>query len=322
MKSLSQIFGYLSVCQNHVNQLLKATYNDSNNQKQVKMRSMVVLILAIITFLAESAFALPRRCSNTIPTTSSPSSTSTSTSTSSSTTSGNTVEETSSAILQVVEKCKEPDTVAITFDDGPYTFTKDIIKQFDDVGGKITLFVNGLNWDCIFNHAQVLKSAYDNHHQIGSHTWAHADLATLAESDVTLQMNKLSDALQKIIGAVPTYMRPPYGSYSAATQTHLQNMGFKVLAMWDIDSGDSMGKTPEQQQQVYNSASTDVSHNILQHETSASTATVMVPFIIKWAKERNLKMVTLGECLGDPEKNWYTNETSAVDINSSFTCTL
>jgi len=197
---------------------------------------------------------------------------------------------------------------------------QDIINQFDAAGGKATFFVNGFNYDCIYDQANVLLSAYRKGYQIGSHTWAHDDITTLTSSQLTADANKLRTAFVKILGANPTYFRPPYGSYNAGNVATLGTFGFRKFVLWDIDSGDSIGSSIAQQQSQYNSASTGTSHIFLQHETHQSTVQQMVPFIINWAKSRGLKMVTVGQCLGDPQSNWYNSITTPETRNPTWTC--
>ena len=224
--------------------------------------------------------------------------------------------------IRVIRNCVTPNAVAITFDDGPYTYTSQIAQRFTQAGGNVTFFMNGLNWACIYDHAEAVKAAYDAGHQIGSHTWSHPDLTTLSVTEVSSQMNALSIAFKRILGAVPVYMRPPYGSYNDRTIATLQSLGFKVIALWDVDSGDSLGASLAQQQLTYNSTSVNGSHIALQHETSLNTVQNMVPFIIGWAQQRKLKMVTVGECLGDAPASWYKDYVTAENRNSSWTCNI
>eukprot|EP00731_Ephydatia_muelleri_P008206 Em0004g544a len=222
--------------------------------------------------------------------------------------------------VQVVSNCVIPNAVAITFDDGPYKYTAKIAQQFTEAGGHVTFFVNGRNFGCIYDHAEGIKAAFDAGHQIASHTYSHPDLTTLSKNAVAEQMTKLAEIFKEIIGAVPVYMRPPYGSYNDEVLSALPATGIKVVAMWDIDSGDAIGASTAKQQETYNLASTDVSHIILQHETNDKTAQVMVPFIINWVKQRNLKMVTVGECIGDPKVNWYRDHVTPKSRNPSWKC--
>ncbi len=224
------------------------------------------------------------------------------------------------AQVTVTDRCTVPGTVAITFDDGPYIYTKAIADQFTAAGGKVTFYLNGLNYGCIYDKADEIQAAYNAGHQIASHSWSHMDLATLSNDQVASEMTRLNDAFRRILGTVPLYMRPPYGSYNAETLNVLSSLGFKNLAMWSIDSGDSAGLTPAAQQQRYNTAATDISHNVLQHGTYENVVREMVPFIINWAKARNLKMVTVGECLGDPVSNWYGPIGTPEVRNSDWVC--
>ena len=222
--------------------------------------------------------------------------------------------------IRVIRSCVVPDTVAITFDDGPYVYTSQIAQQFAKVGGHVTFFMNGLNWACVYDHAEAVKAAFDAGHQIGSHTWSHADLTILSAAVVTTQMNQLSTAFRKILGAVPVYMRPPYGLYNDAVLGLLKSLGFKMLTMWDVDPGDTLGATTAQQGLAYDSSPANASHIVVQHETSQNTVQNVVPLIIDWAQRRNLRMVTVGECLGDAAVNWYKDYATAETRNPSWAC--
>jgi peptidoglycan/xylan/chitin deacetylase (PgdA/CDA1 family) len=194
-----------------------------------------------------------------------------------------------------------------------------ISDAFSQAGGHVTFFINGQNWDCIYDRADALKSAFAAGHQISSHTWSHADLTTLSASQIADEVNKLNVAFNKILGVTPTYFRPPYGSYNQASLDALQSLGMSTVVMWDIDSGDSLGASVSSQQGQYNSASSGVSHIFLQHETYASTASDMVPFIIGWAKAQNLQMVTVADCLTDGGSPYVTVGTSGVK-DGSWVC--
>ena len=60
----------------------------------------------------------------------------------------------------------------------------------------------------------------------------------------------MDQALIRIVGANPAFMRPPYGAYNDLVRAVSASRGQK-LAMWDFDSGDSTGSTPEQSKQAY-----------------------------------------------------------------------
>jgi len=191
--------------------------------------------------------------------------------------------------------------IALTFDDGPYMYNTDLIQQFETAGAKLTLFVNGNNWDCIYNYATQLQTAYSHGHQIGSHTWSHPDITTLSASQFQLELSKLETAFSKILGTIPTYFRPPYGSYNQSSLSVLTAMHYRYSAIWDIDSGDANGNTVAQSESDIQSgfASGNDYHIVLDHETQSSTVSQIVPWLLNLVKSKGLKAVTLAECLGD-----------------------
>ena len=68
-----------------------------------------------------------------------------------------------------------------------------------------------------------------------------------------------------------------------------------------IDSGDWNNQTPAQSQQKFEQAGPGGNGHIpLMHEVYASTVNELVPWLIKWAKANNLKLVTVGKSPLDP----------------------
>ena len=62
------------------------------------------------------------------------------------------------------------------------------------------------------------------------------------QAQVSYQMNENSKAFLRILGKVPTFMRPPYGRYNTTVQATLASLGF-VIVTWNADSGDTWGIT-------------------------------------------------------------------------------
>jgi peptidoglycan/xylan/chitin deacetylase (PgdA/CDA1 family) len=106
--------------------------------------------------------------------------------------------------------CTVPGVVAISFDDGPYIYTDSILDQLKAAGQSATFFVNGKNWGSIYDYGPTLQRMVNEGHQIGSHTWSHADLQTLSTDAIKSQMTQVETALTSLMGYFPRYMRPPY----------------------------------------------------------------------------------------------------------------
>ena len=71
----------------------------------------------------------------------------------------------------VIWSCNQPGVVALTFDDGPYIFTSQLLDTLAGSGHRATFFANGDNWDNIWNRQPLIHRIVDEGHQIGSHTY-------------------------------------------------------------------------------------------------------------------------------------------------------
>lgn len=71
---------------------------------------------------------------------------------------------------QVYSGCSVPNTVALTFDDGPFTYTDGVLDALAAAGMKATFFVNGQNWGSIFEYSSTVQRMVNEGHQVGSHT--------------------------------------------------------------------------------------------------------------------------------------------------------
>ncbi|KAF4869354.1 Chitin deacetylase [Colletotrichum siamense] len=219
-----------------------------------------------------------------------------------------------------ITKCTVPGDFALTFDDGPFTYTNHVLDLLAEAGAKATFFVNGENFGNINDEQDVVKRMIADGHQIGSHTYSHPDLATLGDADIIPEMTTLEDALINIIGKYPTYMRPPYFSWNDNTLSILKALEYHVIHA-DVDSLDYANNAP-----LGNLTSVGIFEEglkkggsiALAHEVHQNTAEYLVPEFLRIIKENNLNAVTVGECLGDPEANWYkTKRTSTPTATAS-----
>jgi peptidoglycan/xylan/chitin deacetylase (PgdA/CDA1 family) len=82
-----------------------------------------------------------------------------------------------------------------------------------------------------------LKYTYDSGHKIASHTYSHANLAALAEYQITQEMHAIDNAIYEVIGKRPTTMRPPYGSISWDMLRMMKQLGYYVTTC-NLDTND------------------------------------------------------------------------------------
>lgn len=223
-------------------------------------------------------------------------------------------------MAQVITKCTKPNTVALTFDDGPFVYAYDISKALIAAGGKGTWFFNGNNYGCIYTDDNIKRVRYlrDKGHQLGSHTWGHKNLPTLNRNQLHDEMWKVEQALQRIAGVQPAHMRPPFGEYNNLVREVAFERGQKIIN-WDLDSGDSAGASAASQKSLYDQTISRRPSTILalQHETYQQTAQNVVPYAIQKLTAAGYKLVTVAECLGEPA---YQFETSPGTKDASWKC--
>jgi peptidoglycan/xylan/chitin deacetylase (PgdA/CDA1 family) len=207
----------------------------------------------------------------------------------------------------IINSCTVPGTIALTFDDGPYIYTASVLQQLDAAGHKATFFMNGQNYDNIYNYEPQIQQMVAEGHQVGSHTWSHADLTTLSVADQTTEMTELETAFMSIIGKVPSYMRPPYFSSNPTVLNTLSTLGYHVIQAdvdtldWEYDTPDTIGQSVTLYENGINSGDTIYQS----HDPKETTADTLLPAMIGFLKTKGLTSVTVGTCLGDPEVNWY-----------------
>ncbi|KAF9999714.1 Carbohydrate esterase 4 protein [Entomortierella chlamydospora] len=170
----------------------------------------------------------------------------------------------------IYENCRVANTAALTFDGGPWIYSKDIVDILDAAGAKATFF-------------------------IGSSTWSFRDMTTFSEQEIIDKASKsrnshlvewsmgtiVDKALVKISGVLLATVRPPYGSYNQLIQDVMSSRG-QAIVLWDMEIRDSTGATPDQSKitidQVVSKAPSNVLVELLEIET---TAQVVLPYAIE-----------------------------------------
>lgn len=98
--------------------------------------------------------------------------------------------------------------MALTFDDGPAQYTEELLTTLKNAGHKATFFLNGNNYGYIYDYNSTVKRMINEGHQVGSHTWTHANIAQISDTQLRSEMSQLDVALQNILGYAPKYFRP------------------------------------------------------------------------------------------------------------------
>lgn len=184
-----------------------------------------------------------------------------------------------------VEAC-----IALTFDDGPVGETVDVLDALAEREAKGTFYVTGTN---ARDRPEVLRRIHDDGHEIGNHTWDHADLTRLGAEGVHGQMQDTADAVVAATGTAPTTMRPPYG---ATDDTVAAAVGLPQV-LWSLDTWDWRDRdTDVVVERVL--ASAQPGGIVLLHDIHATTRAAVAP-ILDGLDERGFVFVTVSQMVPD-----------------------
>jgi peptidoglycan/xylan/chitin deacetylase (PgdA/CDA1 family) len=118
--------------------------------------------------------------------------------------------------------CAENNVVALSYDDGPYNYTSQLLDLLKRYNFHATFFITGNNngkggIDLTEPYPNLIKRMIAEGHQVASHTWSHYSLSNITHDLRISQMVKNEMAFNNIIGMWPTYMRPPYSDCTEAS---------------------------------------------------------------------------------------------------------
>ena len=177
--------------------------------------------------------------------------------------------------------------IAVTFDDGPSQYTSTLLDGLAARGVKVTFFMQGVNAQ---NYTSVVRRAWNEGHQICSHTYNHPNLNTLSADAIRSQFSRTDAILDNALGFDQRYMiRPPYGN---ANQTVL-SLGGVPFFYWSVDTRDWESRNADKVYNEFMRAARDGSIVLLHdiYSTSVSGALRAIDTL----KSQGYQFVTVAE---------------------------
>jgi peptidoglycan/xylan/chitin deacetylase (PgdA/CDA1 family) len=217
-----------------------------------------------------------------------------------------------------VASCTVPGKLAITLDDGPDIYTSDLLDILKKNNAKATFFIVGDNGrfqrkntgDPTGPYPALLKRMHAEGHQIGSHSWSHANFSALSSQGRREELLKLESVFASVLGFIPTYFRPPYTSWDDATNGDLRALGYHNVN-FDLDTEDYKNNYEKSRGFITSGFSTGEKNSVkssfitLLHDIQEKSVYEFLPWVIDEATKHGYELVTVGECLGDPSNYWY-----------------
>lgn len=177
-------------------------------------------------------------------------------------------------------------TIALTFDDGPSSFTDRLLDCLEANNAKATFFMVGKE---IVSFPDEVKRMKALGCELGNHTYDHTDLATLSASDISSEISRVDQELVNLTGQGATVVRPPYGSVNDTVKA---TVGTPMI-LWSIDTLDwktqDVQATVEEVMNNVQDGSIILMHDI--YSTSVDAAEILIPQLI----EDGYQLVTVHE---------------------------
>lgn len=196
--------------------------------------------------------------------------------------------------------------VTITFDDGPDPkWTPQILDILKQRGVKAVFFLVGRQSE---QYPGLVRRIVAEGHEIGNHTYTHANLAELSTRELELEMNATQRLVEAITGLSTTICRPPYNADSRPTQLAelrplklLQDDLGYLLVLENIDPEDWSRPGADMILQRIKQLR-KLGSIILLHDAGGDRRQTVeaLPGIIDWLQTRGDRIVSLGTLLNIP----------------------
>lgn len=137
------------------------------------------------------------------------------------------------AITAPAPDCAKVPCIALSFDDGPNAaVTPRVLDILASEHVKATFFLVGRR---VPGNEGLLHRMYTEGHEIGNHSWDHADFTKLTPAQMDQEIAATQQAIVAAGVPAPHLFRPPYGAVNDAVRSHTNNM---AIVRWDIDPAD------------------------------------------------------------------------------------
>lgn len=200
----------------------------------------------------------------------------------------NYIEEVKTSEVSKTNKVIDPKlpVVALTFDDGPSKYTKDIINTLKVNNVNATFFVLGNKVEI---YKDIISESIKNGNEIGNHSYNHKWLSKLSTNELLDQINKTQDILKSTVNYTPTCFRPTYGSVNNRIRKNID----LSITLWTVDTKDWKIKNVDRivEKALKNIGDGDI---ILMHDIFERSSEALKKLIPK-LKEQGYQFVTISE---------------------------
>lgn len=177
-------------------------------------------------------------------------------------------------------------TIALTFDDGPSKYTKQIIELLNQYDANATFFILG---NKVKNYEETLKFLLENGNEIGNHSYNHKKLSRLSKDELQNQIEQTNKVVKETLNYDIKFLRPTYGAISENLR---KNTNMEIV-LWNVDTTDWKLKNSKT---IASKTLHDIKDEkiILMHDIYKSTLEAL-KIILPELKKQGYQIVTVSE---------------------------
>ena len=179
--------------------------------------------------------------------------------------------------------------VALTFDDGPSTYTRQVLSILREKKAKGTFFVIG---SAVASNPSTARRIVAQGHEIANHSYSHPILPSGYE------LRRTNRVIRETTGFKPCTFRPPYGAIDGRLAADAGALKMKSI-LWDVDTND--WRTPGSGSIYSSIIGARAGSIVLMHDGGgyrSQTVAALGPAISS-LKRRGYKLVTVSKLLGN-----------------------
>jgi len=179
--------------------------------------------------------------------------------------------------------------VALTFDDAPSPFTKEVLKILDNYGVSATFFLVGSQ---VEKSPEVARQIVAAGHEIGNHSFSHCWSSDDSVETLVEDIKRAEEAIYRATGQVPLYFRPPGGMVNDKVKEACGQTGYGILLWW-VDSRDWLLTEEE----ILEKVKKEVKDGAIILFHNLATTVEILPQVIEDLRREGYKFVTISQLL-------------------------
>lgn len=177
-------------------------------------------------------------------------------------------------------------TIALTFDDGPSKYTKEIVSLLEEYDSNATFFILG---NKVKNYSETLNFVLEKGNELGNHSYNHKQLTRLSKEELKKQIEDTNQVVKDTLGYQITLLRPTYGAINNRIKKNID----MDLVLWNVDTMDWKLKNSKA---IAKKALHDIKDGkiVLMHDIYKTTLEAL-KLILPELKKQGYQIVTVSE---------------------------